>query len=134
LLDTGVCVIAAGGGGIPVVADNRGYLSGVNAVIDKDLSSALLANELTADMLIILTAVDNVYIDFNQPIQRAIGLMTVAEAEEYLQQGQFATGSMGPKVQAAINFLNGGGKRVIITSAENLLKAVQENCGTHIVN
>ena len=109
-------------------------MSGVNAVIDKDLSSALLANELAADMLIILTAVDNVYIDFNQPTQRAIELMTVAEARGYMEQGQFATGSMGPKVQAAINFLNGGGKRVVITSAENLLNAVQDGCGTHIVN
>ena len=134
LLDAGICVIASGGGGIPVVTDEQGSLSGVNAVIDKDLSSALLANELTADMLIILTAVDNVYLDFNRSTQRAIGTMTVAEAETYLEQGQFATGSMGPKVQAAINFLNGGGQRVIITSAENLLQAVQKGCGTHIVN
>lgn len=133
LLDAGLCVIASGGGGIPVVADGQGSLSGVNAVIDKDLSSALLANELSADMLIILTAVDNAYIDFNQPTQQAIKQMTVVEAEEYMQQGQFATGSMGPKVRAAINFLKGGGQRVIITSAENLLAAVEKNSGTHIV-
>ncbi len=133
LLDAGICVIASGGGGIPVVADSQGQLSGVNAVIDKDLSSALLANELSADMLIILTAVDNVYLNFNQPTQKALEVITVAEAKFYLQQGQFATGSMGPKVQAAINFLLGGGRRVIITSVENLVAAVGEKCGTHIV-
>jgi len=133
LLDAGLCVIASGGGGIPVVADSQGQLSGVNAVIDKDLSSALLANALSADMLIILTAVDNVYLDFNQPTQTALEVITVAEAKHYLQQGQFATGSMGPKVQAAINFLLGGGKRVIITSVENLVEAVEKKCGTHIV-
>jgi len=134
MLDAGLCVIASGGGGIPVVADEQGNLSGVNAVIDKDLSSALLANELSADLLIILTAVDNVYIDFNKPTQKTIEFMTVAEAEQYMSQGQFASGSMGPKVQAAINFLTGGGERVIITSAENLVNSVQESRGTHIVN
>ena len=134
MLDAGLCIIASGGGGIPVVADEQGNLSGVNAVIDKDLSSALLANELSADMLIILTAVDNVYIDFNKPTQKTIEFMTVAEAEQYMHQGHFASGSMGPKVQAAVNFLAGGGKRVIITSAENLVNSVQESRGTHIVN
>ena len=134
MLDAGLCIIASGGGGIPVIADEQGNLSGVNAVIDKDLSSALLANQLSADMLIILTAVDNVYIDFNKPTQKTIEFMTVAEAEQYMSQGQFASGSMGPKVQAAINFLAGGGERVIITSAENLVNSVQESRGTHIVN
>ena len=134
MLDADLCIIASGGGGIPVVADEQGNLSGVNAVIDKDLSSALLANELSADMLIILTAVDNVYIDFNKPTQKTIEFMTVAEAEQYMHQGHFASGSMGPKVQAAVNFLAGGGKRVIITSAENLVNSVQESRGTHIVN
>ncbi|MCD6188566.1 MAG: carbamate kinase [Desulfuromusa sp.] len=134
MLDAGLCIIASGGGGIPVIADEQGNLSGVNAVIDKDLSSALLANQLSADMLIILTAVDNVYIDFNKPTQKTIEFMTVAEAKQYMSQGQFASGSMGPKVQAAINFLTGGGERVIITSAENLVNSVQESRGTHIVN
>lgn len=133
MLDAGLCVIASGGGGIPVVADAQGNLEGVNAVIDKDLSSALLANELSADMLIILTAVDNVFIDFNKPTQKTIEFMTVADAERYMGQGHFATGSMGPKVQAAMNFLAGGGKRVIITSPGNLVSAVMENRGTHIV-
>ena len=134
MLDAGLCVIASGGGGIPVVADEQGHLSGVNAVIDKDLSSALLANELSADTLIILTAVDNVYIDFNKTTQKTIEVMTVAEAEQYMSQGHFASGSMGPKIQAATNFLAGGGERVIITSVENLVSSVEENRGTHIVN
>jgi carbamate kinase len=133
LLDAGLCVIASGGGGIPVVADQQGLLSGVNAVIDKDLSSALLANELSADILIILTAVDNVYLDFNKPTQKIIDVMTVREAEHYLDQGHFANGSMGPKVQAAINFLRRGGKRAVITSAEKLASALADNSGTHIL-
>ena len=102
-------------------------------MIDKDLSSALLANELDADLLIILTAVDAVYLDFNKPTQRSIDLMTVKEAEHYLEQGHFAKGSMGPKVQATINFLRRGGKRAIITSAENLASAIGESRGTHIL-
>lgn len=133
LVDAGQCVIASGGGGIPVIADVDGNLSGINAVIDKDLSSALLATQMKADMLVILTAVEQVYLDFNRPEQRGIDLMTVAEAEDFMRQGHFATGSMGPKVQAAINFLRGGGRRVIITSAENLVQAVLKKTGTHLV-
>lgn len=133
MIDAGICVIASGGGGIPVVADAEGYLSGINAVIDKDLSSALLASELEADLLIILTAVDNVYLDFNKPTQRAVDLMTIPQAEQYLAAGHFATGSMGPKVKAAMNFLRSGGTRAIITSAENLVAAVQNKAGTHII-
>jgi len=133
MLDAGLCVIASGGGGVPVVADDQGNLSGINAVIDKDLSSALLANELAADLLIILTAVDHVYLDFNKPSQRAVNFMTTAEAEQYLGDGHFASGSMGPKVKAAINFLRKGGRRAIITSAENLVNSVLDNKGTHIV-
>jgi carbamate kinase len=133
MLDAGLCVIASGGGGIPVVADADGNLSGVNAVIDKDLSSALLAHELAADLLIILTAVDHVYLDFNKPGQRQVDLMTVDQAVHYFDEGHFATGSMGPKVCAAINFLRRGGSRAIITSAENLVDAVLHNRGTHIV-
>ncbi|MEJ2492598.1 MAG: carbamate kinase [Desulfuromonadales bacterium] len=133
MLKAGLCVIASGGGGIPVVADAQGNLSGVNAVIDKDLSSALLANELAADLLIILTAVDHVYLDFNKPTQRPIDFMTVDQANQYLDEGHFATGSMGPKIRAGIHFLQRGGRRAIITSAENLVDAVLRNQGTHIV-
>ena len=133
MLAAGFCVVAGGGGGIPVVRDSQGNLSGVNAVIDKDLSSALLASELSADMLVILTAVENVCIDFNKPTQRPLQLITTAEAKQYMVEGEFATGSMRPKVQAALNFLERGGKRAIITSPDHLVKAVQENRGTHIV-
>jgi carbamate kinase len=133
MLAAGFCVVAGGGGGIPVVRDSQGNLSGVNAVIDKDLPSALLASELSADLLIILTAVENVCIDFNKPTQRSLNLMTMTEARQYMAEGEFATGSMRPKVQAALNFLEQGGKRTIITSPENLVNAVQENRGTHIV-
>ncbi|MBN1957427.1 MAG: carbamate kinase [Desulfuromonadales bacterium] len=133
LMEAGHCVIASGGGGIPVVVEADGSLSGVNAVIDKDLSSALLANELAADMLVILTAVDNVFLNFNTPQQQVISFMTAAEAEQYLQAGHFATGSMGPKVQAAVNFLRRGGRRAVITSAENLVDAIVKKSGTHIV-
>lgn len=133
MMEAGHCVIASGGGGIPVVAEADGSLSGINAVIDKDLSSALLANELTADMLVILTAVDNVYLNFNTSVQEAIAFMTVEDAEKYLGEGHFATGSMGPKVQAGINFLRRGGRRVVITSAEKLVDAVANKSGTHMV-
>jgi carbamate kinase len=133
MLAAGFCVIAGGGGGIPVVRDSQGNLSGVNAVIDKDLSTALLASELSADLLIILTAVENVFIDFNKPTQRSLHRMTAAEARQYMAEGEFATGSMRPKVQAALNFLERGGKRAIITSPDHLVKAVQEDRGTHIV-
>jgi carbamate kinase len=133
LLVAGVCVIAGGGGGIPVIRDSRGDLVGINAVIDKDLSSSLLASELSADLLIILTAVENVFLDFNKPTRRALHLMTAAEARQYMAAGEFATGSMRPKVQAALNFLEQGGKRAIITAPDHLVKAVRENRGTHIV-
>jgi carbamate kinase len=133
MIDAGICVIASGGGGIPVITDAEGNLSGINAVIDKDLSSALLASELAADLLIILTAVDNVYLDFNQPKQRKLDLITVDQAEQHMAAGHFATGSMGPKVRAAMNFLRSGGTRAIITSAEQLVVAVQGRAGTHIV-
>ncbi len=133
MVDAGICVIASGGGGIPVITDAEGDLSGVNAVIDKDLSSALLATELGADLLIILTAVDNVYLNFNKPSQRKLEQITVEEAEQFMTEGHFATGSMGPKVKAAMNFLRSGGRRAIITSAELLVDAVRGKAGTHIV-
>ena len=133
LVKEGFCVIAAGGGGIPVVADEKGNLSGVNAVIDKDLSTAVMALDLSVDLLIILTPVANVFTDFNKPGQKALDRLTVFEAEQLIAQGQFAQGSMLPKIQAALMFIARGGKRVIITSPENLVPAVLKNCGTHIV-
>jgi carbamate kinase len=133
MLAAGFCVIAAGGGGIPVTRDRQGSLAGVNAVIDKDLSTALLASELSADLLIILTAVENVFINFNKPTQRSLKRISTTEAKQFMARGEFATGSMQPKIQAALNFLERGGKRAIITSPDNLLNAVTENSGTHIV-
>ena len=133
MLEAGICVIASGGGGIPVVADVEGNLSGINAVIDKDLSSALLANELSADLLIILTAVDNVYLDFNKPTQRKLDCMTIEQAGKYLVAGHFATGSMLPKIQSALRFLKNGGQEVIITGPEFISEAVTNGRGTHIV-
>ncbi|MBF0279515.1 MAG: carbamate kinase [SAR324 cluster bacterium] len=133
MVNNGFCVVAAGGGGIPVVSDEQGKLSGINAVIDKDLSTALLASEMSARLLIILTSVKNVFVDFNKPGRKALKQITVYEASQLIEQGQFAEGSMLPKIKAAVNFLARGGSRVIISSPENLLAAVQENQGTHIV-
>ncbi len=134
LVERDVIVIAAGGGGIPVYIDPKnGWLEGVDAVIDKDLASAVLARDVNADELMILTAVEKVALNFGQPNQRDLDRMTVAEARRYLDEGHFPAGSMGPKIQAAINFLNSGGKRVVITSIEKSVDAVQGKAGTVIV-
>ncbi len=134
LVEQDVVVIAAGGGGIPVYIDPRnGWLEGVDAVIDKDLASAVLARDVHAQELMILTAVEKVALNFGKPNQQDLDRMTVQEAERYLQEGHFPAGSMGPKIQAAINFLRSGGERVIITSIEKSVDAVQGNAGTVIV-
>ncbi len=133
LLENGVIVIAAGGGGIPVYKDDSGWLEGVDGVIDKDLASAVLANDIDADELIILTGVDNVAINFKKPDQINLGKISVTEMESYLNDGYFPMGSMGPKVLAAINFIRNGGQRVIITSIDNALDAIVNGSGTVIV-
>jgi carbamate kinase len=133
MVKEGICVIAAGGGGIPVVVDENGNISGINAVIDKDLSTALLASDLSVNLMIILTSVEKVFINFNKPNQKALDQLTIFEAKQLIDQGQFAKGSMLPKIQAALMFIAKGGKRVIITSPENLVPAVLKNHGTHIV-
>ncbi len=134
LVEQDVVVIAAGGGGIPVYIDpGNGWLEGVDAVIDKDLASAVLARDVHAQELMILTAVEKVALNFGKPNQQNLDRMTVQEAERYLQEGHFPAGSMGPKIQAAINFLRSGGERVIITSIEKSVDAVQGNAGTVIV-
>ncbi|MDR1846869.1 MAG: carbamate kinase [Bacteroidales bacterium] len=120
-------VISVGGGGIPVVED--GDIKGVEAVIDKDLASALLAVEIGADEFYILTDVEKVYINFRKPGELALNHLTVAQAEEYLAQGQFAEGSMAPKIRAALYFVKNGGKECIITEASQLSNP---NCGTRI--
>ncbi|MGD9782398.1 MAG: carbamate kinase [Kiritimatiellia bacterium] len=133
LLDRDVVVIAVGGGGIPVRENEKGDLEGCAAVIDKDLASCLLAKNLQADLFIISTGVDKVAIDFKKPTQRELDKLTVAEAKKYLAEGQFPAGSMGPKIAAAIDFLEHGGKEVIITQPHLLEEAIAGKNGTHIV-
>ncbi|MBK7658544.1 MAG: carbamate kinase [Betaproteobacteria bacterium] len=133
LLDGGVVPIAVGGGGIPVVKDANGCFHGVSAVIDKDLTSAMLASELGASTLVMLTGVDRVALDFGQPTQRSLDRLTVAEARAHQSDGQFPPGSMGPKIAAAIRFLERGGERAIITSLDRAFDALEGRAGTHIV-
>jgi carbamate kinase len=132
LLLGGIIVIAAGGGGVPVVRQSNGDLIGVEAVIDKDRASALLAREISADLLIFLTAVEYVYSDFLKPQQRPLLTLRPAEAQKYQQEGHFAAGSMGPKIESALDFLSRGGRRVLITQPENLAAALKGQTGTHI--
>lgn len=132
LLQSEFVVICVGGGGIPVVRDSEGNLRGVEAVIDKDYASSLLACGIDADLLLISTAVDKVYLNYGEPIQRPLDQVTVAEAKEYLREGHFPPGSMGPKIEAAIQFLEGGGQEALITSPENLLRAMKGETGTRI--
>jgi carbamate kinase len=132
LVQQGYVVIAAGGGGIPVMQNAEGDLEGVEAVIDKDLGSSLLARNLGADTFIISTAVDEVYLNFGREDQEALRQVTLSEIKQYLEEGHFKPGSMKPKVEAIIQFLEGGGKKAIVTSPENLLKAVRGEAGTTI--
>ncbi len=133
LLEQEMIVVAAGGGGIPVIRGEDGSLHGVAAVIDKDLASCLLAKNLGAEIFVISTAVDQVALDFGKPEQRGVDRMTVAEAGRYLEQGHFAPGSMKPKIESAIDFLEHGGRRVIITRPRLLEEAIHGLAGTHIV-
>jgi len=136
LIKAGIIPIAVGGGGIPVVKVNKGY-QGVKAVIDKDLSTALLVKKLLKYYLkkvsidfIVLTAIDRVYLNFEQINQKRLSSLTIDEARKYLKEGHFPLGSMGPKIQAGIKALRSGAERVIITSPEYLLKAMKEKAGT----
>ena len=134
LVDNDIIVIAAGGGGIPVYIDPRnGWLEGIDAVIDKDLASAVLARDVAAEELMILTAVEKVALNFGKPDQRFLNKITVDQAKKYMAEGHFPPGSMGPKIQAAINFLESGGERVIITSIEKSGEALDGTAGTVIV-
>jgi carbamate kinase len=133
LTAAGFVVVCAGGGGIPVVDDGQDShaLRGVEAVIDKDLTAAILAREVDADTLVIATDVPNVMIDFGQPSVRPLGRVTVAELREHAAAGQFARGSMGPKVDAALRFVESGGQRAVITSLEHIADAVSgDDAGT----
>ena len=132
LISQGIVVIAAGGGGIPVVRRETGY-EGVEAVIDKDLASAVLARDLGASLLVISTAVQRVALDYGTPAQRPIETMTVADARRYLAEGQFPPGSMGPKIEAGIRFLEGGGETVLITTPHLIGDALVGTAGTRMV-
>ncbi|UVT21928.1 MAG: carbamate kinase [Nitrospira sp.] len=133
LAHAGFVVIACGGGGIPVVEDDGGNLNGVEAVIDKDLASSLLARGIGADLLMVSTGVEKVAVDFNKPTQRWLDRMTVAEAKLYYADDQFDKGSMGPKIQALIEFIEGGGQTGLITNPENIGRALAGKTGTFIV-
>ncbi|HIJ98955.1 TPA: carbamate kinase [archaeon] len=132
LVDSGFIVIACGGGGIPVVKEGK-KLHGVEAVIDKDLASAKLAQEIKADILLIATDVENVFINFGKKNQMALKKLTMSKAKQYIDEGQFAQGSMLPKIQAAINFSKFRGKRAMICSINKIIPALEGRAGTQIV-
>jgi carbamate kinase len=134
LVAQGHIVIACGGGGIPVIEDADGNLQGIEAVIDKDFASALLASDLKADLFVVSTGVEKVAINFNRPDQRWLDKLTLADAKRLLEEGQFPRGSMGPKIEAIATFLAAGGeRRAIITNPPNLGRALAGSTGTHIV-
>lgn len=132
LLGKGFCVIGAGGGGIPVFKNKRGEYEGVDAVIDKDSASSLLATQLHADLFIISTSVEKVFINFGKPDETPLDSITAKQARAYMSEGHFAPGSMLPKIEAALGFLDRGGKEAIITSPESLGRAITGESGTHI--
>jgi len=132
LIDAGFVVVGVGGGGIPVIENPDGTLEGVEAVIDKDFGSALLANMIHADLFIISTAVEKVAINFKKPGEKWLDRLTLAEAKQYMVEGHFAKGSMLPKIQAIIRFLEAGGKEALITNPENIGRALRGETGTWI--
>ena len=132
LIRAGFVVISAGGGGIPVIEDDHGDLAGVEAVIDKDFAGSLLASSLKADLFLISTAVEKVALRYNQPDQTWLDRLTLAGAKRYLADGHFAKGSMGPKIEAIIKFLEQGGKQALITNPENIERALQGKTGTYV--
>jgi carbamate kinase len=132
LIDMGFIVIACGGGGIPVVRETRSF-HGVHAVIDKDLASAKLAEEVGADIFLIATDVEGVAVSFGRPEQKFLRTLSPSQGARYLREGEFPAGSMGPKVEAAVQFLEKGGKRAIIASLEDIEKAVAGTAGTEIL-
>ena len=133
LLGCGEVVIAAGGGGIPVILKEDGSLEGVDVVVDKDLASSVLALSIKSDRLMMLTGVENVFLNYGESSQVPLGTITVEEAERYMDEGHFPPGSMGPKIQAAIDFLKGGGKCVIITTIDKVKESIAGETGTRIV-
>lgn len=132
MLAAGYVVVAAGGGGIPVVSDAHGIFEGIAAVIDKDLASSLLALQLQADLLVIATSVEKVCLHYGTPQQVELSEMSADQARTYLAEGHFKAGSMGPKMEAVLAYLDGGGKRALITNPENLKRALDGHTGTLI--
>jgi carbamate kinase len=132
MVEEGDIVITVGGGGIPIYIEDNGTYEGVDAVIDKDFASALLARMIDADLLVILTGVDKVSINYGKPEQKELDRLSVADARKYDAEGQFPKGSMGPKIQAAISFIEQGGKQVLITSIERIVDAFEGKTGTII--
>ncbi|MGC2412706.1 MAG: hypothetical protein WA459_08425 [Stellaceae bacterium] len=133
LARSGFVVIGCGGGGVPVIEDENGDLAGIEAVIDKDLASSLLARSIGADLFMIATGVERVAIDFNTPRQRWLDRMTVSDAQRYYAAGQFDKGSMGPKITALVEFLEAGGKQALITNPPNIANALAGVSGTLVV-
>ncbi|MCZ6685984.1 MAG: carbamate kinase [Candidatus Dadabacteria bacterium] len=127
-------VIACGGGGIPVIRDEKGCLKGVPAVIDKDFAAEKIGNFIGAELLLLITPVDRVAINFGTPEQKDLSKITLEEAERYFSEGHFAPGSMGPKIEAAIQFLRSGGKKAIITSLDCIESAIKGEAGTEIIH
>ena len=135
LYEAGTVVISAGGGGVPVIRDKDGMLRGVEAVLDKDRTAALLAKIVGVETLLILTDVEKVSINYGKADQRGLDRMTVRECRRYLDEGQFPAGSMGPKIESAISFLTGAGKRrAVIASLESAEEALNGTAGTTIIN
>jgi len=132
LMDNGYIVLAAGGGGVPVIRNEKGEIESVEAVIDKDLASALLANKLGIETLVISTAVDMAYLNFDEEDQEPLKKVSLEEIKGHLEEGHFKPGSMKPKIEAIIQFLENGGKKAIITTPENLLKAYRGEAGTTV--
>ncbi len=132
LIDSGFVVIAVGGGGIPVIKSDNTY-KGIDAVIDKDFATSLLAEQIKADALIITTGVPRVFINYGKPNQKALEKITVEETKQYVAEGHFPPGSMLPKIEASLSFLEHNGSRVIITNPESLKDAINEGAGTHII-
>ncbi|QRG66448.1 carbamate kinase [Brevibacillus choshinensis] len=133
LIDSGYVVIAAGGGGIPVVKKGDNEYDGIDAVIDKDFATSLLAEQIQAETLIITTGVPRVCINFGKPNQKALEQISIEETKQYIAEDHFAKGSMLPKIEASLSFLEKSGSRVIITNPESLKEAVNNKAGTHIV-
>lgn len=134
LINAGFTVVGVGGGGIPVIEDEQGALEGIEAVIDKDLASALFASSINADLFLISTEVEKVAINFNRPDVQWLDSLSVEAAKKYLAEGQFGKGSMEPKIKAILDFLECGGKKALITNPENMLRALRGETGTHFDN